>query len=269
MRIKELAELTGVTVRTVRYYHQIGLVPVPPTRDGVRDYGMVHVARVVRVRWLAEAGVGLARVGSLLHDPAATPGAARRSVLADLESTVTALDDQIARLGAQRERMRGLMSTVEQGGALSPMPAGIARFYDDIAARATDRPARRAIRRERDFVELAFYRGDMPPEAAVLYEGLTEAAKAHSLHLFGQVAARSGESTAYDDEQVARIAAAVVNRIRDSLGDDLPTVFRSIDLAVARRAAELYLRLSGAHERRVDRAIADALLSAIEKEHQS
>jgi DNA-binding transcriptional MerR regulator len=45
VRVKELADLAGTTVRTVRYHHQIGLLPVPVVRDGSRDYDLVgHVA---------------------------------------------------------------------------------------------------------------------------------------------------------------------------------------------------------------------------------
>ena len=32
--------------RTIRYYYQIRLLPVPDARDGVRDYDLVHVARL-------------------------------------------------------------------------------------------------------------------------------------------------------------------------------------------------------------------------------
>jgi DNA-binding transcriptional MerR regulator len=273
VRIKELAELTDVTVRTIRYYHQIGLLPIPRTHDGVRDYDMVHVARVVRIRWLAEAGVELSRIGGMLHAP--VPSApdsddeARMSVLADLRATVVTLDEQLSRLRTQRNRVDGLMTAIEQGGRLSPMPAAIGQFYDSMEARAADRSVRRTIRRERDFVELAFYRGDMPPEAAVLYEGLTEAARAGSLELFGQLATRSEPGQSYSEEEVAHFAAAAVDRITAFLGADLHRVFSSIDLTVARRAADLYVRLSDDHERGVDRVIADALLSAIEKEHPS
>lgn len=273
MRIKELAELTGVTVRTVRYYHQIGLLPIPRTRDGVRDYDLRHVARVVRIRWLVEAGIGLSRIAGLLPAPVASgPGpevAARDSVLADLRATVTALDEHLTRLEAQRDRMRGLLATVERGGGLTPLPGIIARFYDDLEDRAADRSVRRVIRRERDFVELAFYRGDMPPEATLLYAGLSDAARAQSLSLFGRIAARADPGRPYDDEEIEQLAAAVVERIRAFLGADLGRVFRAIDPAVARRAAELYVRLSDPRDRRADRAIADALLTAIEKEHLS
>ena len=39
MRSNEVAKLAGVTVRTLRHYHQLGLLSEPPRRaNGYRDY---------------------------------------------------------------------------------------------------------------------------------------------------------------------------------------------------------------------------------------
>ncbi|WP_213452062.1 MerR family transcriptional regulator [Rhizomonospora bruguierae] len=269
MRIKELAALTGSTVRTIRYYHQIGLLPVPGRRDGARDYDMSHLARLVRVRWLAQAGIPLATIATVLDDqPGIDPpgqGASRESVLADLRASVVAVDEQLAELRGQRERITGLIAAVEAGGGLSPMPPVVARFYDEMEARAGDGKARRLIRRERDFMEVAFYRGEMPPESALLYQGLTEAAMARSLDQFRAIADRAEQVHLLDDREIAQIADGVVERITRHLGPDLPRLMKAVDLDLARRAADLYLGLADPRHRRIDRAIADALLTAIEK----
>ncbi|MFR9778279.1 MerR family transcriptional regulator [Micromonospora sp. MS34] len=269
MRIKELAALTGTTVRTIRYYHQIGLLPVPARRDGARDYDMTHLARLVRVRWLGQAGIPLATIATMLDGQAAAGSraddAGRESALADLRAGVAALDEQLAELYAQRERLTGLIAGVERGGQLSPMPPVIARFYDQMAARATDEKARRVIRRERDFMELAFYRGDMPAESAIVYAGLTDAGLAESLDLFQRIAERAERLELLDEREIARIADGVVDRLSRQLGTELPGIVRSLDLDVARRAADLYVRLADPRQRRLHRAIADALIAVIEK----
>jgi len=74
MRVKELADLAETTVRTVRYYHHVGLLPVPPARAGVRDYDLFHLARLLRVRWLAESGLPLVAIREVLTEPG-TPAA--------------------------------------------------------------------------------------------------------------------------------------------------------------------------------------------------
>lgn len=71
MRVAEIARLTGTTVRTVRYYHSLGLLPVPAERGGWRDYELSHVARLSRIRWLVQAGVSLEAIERVLDESCA------------------------------------------------------------------------------------------------------------------------------------------------------------------------------------------------------
>jgi DNA-binding transcriptional MerR regulator len=259
-----LAELAGTTVRTVRYYHQVGLLPVPRERLGYRDYDLAHVARLIRIRWLTEAGVPLSRVADMLRGSVeGAVEAERQSVRTDLNATLVALEAQAELLRERQERVRSLIAAVEKHDRLSPLPAPIARFYDAMECRAQEERVRRVIRRERDIVELAFYRGEMPPEAAVLYQGLDEARLAESAALFEQVADRYEAAAPPEDEQIARVASKVVERIRRHLGPEFPPLARS--LALARQVADMYVRLADDKTRPVDRAIAEALLAAIEE----
>ncbi len=67
LTISRLAAYAGVTVRAVRHYHRIGLLP-EPERDhsGYRSYDAAAVVRLIRIHTLAAAGVPLARVQELL-----------------------------------------------------------------------------------------------------------------------------------------------------------------------------------------------------------
>ena len=67
LTIGQVASYAGVTVRAVRHYHQIGLLPEPERdRSGYRSYDAATLVRLIRIRTLAEAGVPLARVQELL-----------------------------------------------------------------------------------------------------------------------------------------------------------------------------------------------------------
>ena len=46
----------------MRYYHSLGLLPVPAERGGWRDYELAYVVRLSRIRWLVRAGVSLEAV---------------------------------------------------------------------------------------------------------------------------------------------------------------------------------------------------------------
>ncbi len=269
MRVKELADLAGTTVRTVRYYHQIGLLPIPERREGFRDYDLAHVARLIRIRWLVQAGVPLSRVGGMLHpdgDPEREPAVTdRASVLADLNATVVALEEQLEQVQARYEQVKRLITAVERHDDLSPLPAVIARFYARAESRAGDERVRRTVRRERDFVELAFYRGEMPPEVEAVYQGFDEARWAESVEVFGRVTERYESQGEMSQEEIEQTAAAVVERFVRHAGDELPRLARSVDLDIVRRAADLFVALSEKRHRGLDRAMADALVAAIEE----
>ncbi|WP_280266389.1 MerR family transcriptional regulator [Nocardia wallacei] len=100
--IGQAAAFIGVTVKTVRHYHRIGLVE-EPERDssGYRRYGSAELLRLVQVRTLATAGVPLAEIGPLLDADAEQFAAA----LAAAERRLT---DRIADLTAQRDTLHRL-----------------------------------------------------------------------------------------------------------------------------------------------------------------
>ncbi|NUU18721.1 MerR family transcriptional regulator [Cellulomonas humilata] len=102
LTISQLASYAGVTVRTVRHYHQIGLL-AEPERDhvGYRNYDAAAVVRLIRIRVLADAGVPLARVQELLD---AGPGEFARAV----EEIDRALSADIRRLQRNRKRIAQL-----------------------------------------------------------------------------------------------------------------------------------------------------------------
>ncbi|MEU9122248.1 MerR family transcriptional regulator [Streptomyces sp. NPDC048506] len=100
--IGQAAAFVGVTVKTVRHYHQHGLVD-EPQRDssGYRRYGSDELLRLVQVRTLAAAGVPLAEIGPLLDADAEQFTAA----LADVERRLT---ERIADLIARRDTLHRL-----------------------------------------------------------------------------------------------------------------------------------------------------------------
>jgi DNA-binding transcriptional MerR regulator len=116
MRIGDLARASGVSVRTLRHYDRIRLLP-PAGRDrsGYRRYGAAEVARLYRIRALKELGLGLADISSVLgvEEPAALQEVverhlgqvrARRADLGTLESRLVRLRDSLLGPGAADEQ---------------------------------------------------------------------------------------------------------------------------------------------------------------------
>jgi DNA-binding transcriptional MerR regulator len=104
LTIGQLAAYAGVTPRTVRHYHQVGLLP-EPERDasGYRSYDAPAVVRLIRIRTLAESGVPLARVQQLLDADEQEFAAAVAVIDARLRGEVQVLQQnrrRIAKLAA-------------------------------------------------------------------------------------------------------------------------------------------------------------------------
>ena len=104
LTIGQLAAYAGVTVRAVRHYHQIGLLP-EPERDasGYRRYGATAVVSLIKIRTLANAGVPLSRIGQMLEADAPAFAEAVQRIDSHLRDEIERLETsrkQIAQLAA-------------------------------------------------------------------------------------------------------------------------------------------------------------------------
>lgn len=106
MRSNDVAKLAGVTVRTLRHYHQLGLLSEPSRQaNGYRDYSPADVARVLRIKRLAGLGFPLSRIGDVLDEMDAEGNATSASALDELDRELAL---EIERLQEQRRTIAEL-----------------------------------------------------------------------------------------------------------------------------------------------------------------
>ena len=271
MRVAEIAELTGTTVRTVRYYHSLGLLPIPGERGGWRDYDLSHVARLSRIRWLVQAGVSLETIKRVLDEPEATgveriddaPAAEARSaagsVVEDLAGALAAVEDHLAEVTRQRDMLAGLLERTRTGSAVSPMSPRMAAFFDRMEQAAPDEATRTAVRRERDLTDLACYRGQMPPEAEFLFVDPDPRYDAESLTLYSQ------DPAELSDTQIGQRARITVSRLEDQLTPErLEALASSVDAGAVRSLFHLVATTRYLDPRLV-RALEREFLDAIDR----
>lgn len=145
-KVGALAELTGLTVRTLHHYDHIGLLkPSHRSPTGHRLYTGDDVARLYRICSLRRLGFALSRIGEVLEDP---QWQLRDAVVCHLDDTrrrvavATSLQSRLSKMAtsltdsmddpsteelfATIEEMTMLDSTVRSTTALL--------VYDDIAA---------------------------------------------------------------------------------------------------------------------------------------
>jgi len=182
MRVTQIADLAGTTPRAVRHYHRLGLLEVPPTVRGRREYGVEHLARLLRIRWLADGGLSLRQVAEILasdpasDEPPVSPAEARRRrVLHDLRAARGTIEAQRRSLDEQAQRVDELIARVEAGQALAPVPVALTRFYDAIEARVRDlEEDPEILRTERQILQVLGSLGMVPDSAVPFVEALDE-----------------------------------------------------------------------------------------------
>ncbi|HKU12124.1 MAG TPA: MerR family transcriptional regulator [Sinomonas sp.] len=239
MRISQLAELTGTTPRTVRYYHQIGLLPVPPSPHGYRDYGFEHVARMLHIRWVAEGGVPLERLPDFIGDGLGSAD----NAAADLRAALGAVSARVEELTAQREHVARLLRIVESGEVLTPLPPLLVRLYDEIENRAGDEAVRRGIRGERELLEVAAYRGVLPEAVVSFAANLSGETIDEALELFGELQHLGERIAGLPEEEagaaVESLAERTVGLILRAGGPDLVGIIAQFDAGLPPAIAEL------------------------------
>ena len=63
---RRLAQLGGTTVKTIRHYHEIGLLDEPERAgNGYKQYGTAHLVHILQIARLRDLGMGLAQIAEL------------------------------------------------------------------------------------------------------------------------------------------------------------------------------------------------------------
>lgn len=125
MRSKDVAKAANVSIRTLRHYHDLGLLPEPPRQEnGYRDYSALDVARVLYIKRLASVGFSLADIAAM--DNASSD---------DYETTLEALDQELGRHIKSLEEQRRTIAELRAERLDPALPPKFARaikcFYGE------------------------------------------------------------------------------------------------------------------------------------------
>ncbi len=96
---RELAELAGTSLRTVRHYHDIGVLGEPERRsNGYKSYGVAHLVRVLQIKRLTGLGLSLKQIADM-DETNEDPQEALRALDAELAATIERLHNVRRELG--------------------------------------------------------------------------------------------------------------------------------------------------------------------------
>ncbi|MEV0424844.1 MerR family transcriptional regulator [Streptosporangium canum] len=88
---RQLADLAGTTIKTVRHYHQMGLLELPDRApNGYKQYQTTHFVRLLQIKRLTELGLSLAQIRAM-GSADEEPDEAIRVLDAELAGTIERL----------------------------------------------------------------------------------------------------------------------------------------------------------------------------------
>ena len=124
-RVGQLAAVTGVTVRSLHHYDEIGLlVPSERTTAGHRLYSEADVRRLYRILALRRLGFALAEIESVLN-------ADRPDLCETVRRHLAQVERDLARQRRLRQRLAEILSALER--SLQP---SVDQFIDTVEAMA-------------------------------------------------------------------------------------------------------------------------------------
>lgn len=121
---QQLARIAGTTVNSVRHYHQIGLLPEPDRApNGYKQYEVGHLVQLLRIRRLADLGIGLGQIASLEDDTA------------DPLVEVRKIDERLKQTIEQLTRSREELALILAHDGHVEVPGGFAELTADLSDR--------------------------------------------------------------------------------------------------------------------------------------
>jgi DNA-binding transcriptional MerR regulator len=118
--VQKLANLAGISTRTLRYYDEIGILkPARINSSGYRIYGPKEVDRLQQILFYRELGIGLESIKEIMAEPDFDPSVALRdhrekllvrrnqldALIANVEKTIASMEGRI--IMSDKEKFEG------------------------------------------------------------------------------------------------------------------------------------------------------------------
>lgn len=206
MRIGEIAALVGVTSRTVRHYHHIGLLPEPLRQaNGYRTYSLRDAVLLARIRRLTELGLSLDEVRDVLADDAGR----------ELAEVLGELDADLARQEHEIQQRRRVLAGLLEGPLTPDAPLSPALVELLKAAPATASPA---AAKDRELLTLL----DATTGGHAVYAALRPLAEDHPamLRLYDRLDELN--EAPVDDPRIATLARDLAAAVPDEVMAAIP-----------------------------------------------
>ncbi|NQX11538.1 MerR family transcriptional regulator [Microbacteriaceae bacterium VKM Ac-2855] len=227
---REVAELAGTTVNTVRHYHRIGLLEDPSRRpNGYKQYEVRHLVRILQIRRLRDLGVPLEQIEQV--------GASG----VESSEALLAIDADLAATIERLQRARAAIRAILQGSSATGVPAG----FEHVASRLS-KPEQSLVLiysqlyDEDAMADLRRMVEEEPEDASRVFEALTpdadEATRAALAQEYAPIIARSLATYPWLTDQSGRVTKTELVT-RNTVVESVAALYNSAQLDVLVRAA--------------------------------
>lgn len=118
---KQLADLAGTTVKTVRHYHRVGVLDEPERAgNGYKQYRTAHLVRLLQVKRMSDLGISLAQIRALATNSA------------DADASIAILDAELEATIERLQRVRAELALLLRYRAPLDTPAPFANSADGL-----------------------------------------------------------------------------------------------------------------------------------------
>ena len=186
--VKELSDLAKVTIKTLHYYHKIGLLlPCEVSEAGYRLYGMKELERLQQILFYRELDFPLKKIKQILDDE---------------PDRLSILFEQRQLIAARKERLEELMITLDQ--SIAHARKGEAMDQQEMfKGFNSEKEWENALLEQREYLKEK-YNYDVLEENTIDVKDMNESA-IEAKHFMDNMASALREGIRFDDKKVQQL----------------------------------------------------------------
>lgn len=131
LTIGRLARAASIGVETVRYYQELGLIPVPKKQGSYRQYPVALIGRIRFIKRAQELGFTLKEISGLLK---LQDGSDRATIRAIANERVAQIESKLLDLNRMHQVLSHLVHECEHTKSGSPCPIIETLFSENVKA---------------------------------------------------------------------------------------------------------------------------------------
>lgn len=114
--IGKVAELTGMSIHTLRYYEKLGLVPPPKRNSGIRQYTDGDVQFLQFLYSLKQTGMSLEEIAEFASNGCILEEIKQRKegVPSKIKKRISILNNHLKKIEVQKEQLERVIQLTEQ-----------------------------------------------------------------------------------------------------------------------------------------------------------